>query len=205
MADNLERVFLQAQNPSLSIACLKLNQLTSGHLKQFSSRRSSALANRQTEGLTDTPTVDGNDGDEGVDLVRALDFLLNESVNNLGSIPNANALALLLQRSTDLSKNASDIIAAEAFKLLAAKKTAMSKQPAQNLVSLPKVTDMDWALGVTVGSSNSAIVQSPCVSILLHVKNPDGSLHTEGIEMSIQQMKAMEASLDEADLSMERA
>jgi hypothetical protein len=64
---------------------------------------------------------------------------------------------------------------------------------------------MDWALGVTVGSSNSAIVQSPCVSILLHVKNPDGSLHTEGIEMSIQQMKAMEASLDEAALSMERA
>jgi len=150
--------------------------------------------------------VDGND--EGENLVRAMDLLLSESASNVGSIPNANALSSLYLRSTDLSKSAADIIAAEAFKLMAAKKAAKSsgtKQPTQKLVSLPLVTGVDWTVGVTIGSSNSATVQSPCVSILLHVKSPDGSSHTEGIDMSVHQLKALEASLDEASLALDRA
>lgn len=146
--------------------------------------------------------MDGND--EGENLVRAMDLLLSESASNLGSIPNANALSSLYLRSTDLSKSAADIIAAEAFKLVAAKSSG-TKQLSQKRVSLPLVTGVDWTVGVTIGSSNSATVQSPCVSILLHVKSPDGSSHTEGIDMSVHQLKALEASLDEASLALDRA
>jgi len=207
MADvnNLEKVLLNASNTAFSSACLQLNKLTSGHLKQFASRRSLALASHNTDSYMDLD-VDGND--EGENLVRAMDLLLSESASNVGSIPNANALSSLYLRSTDLSKSAADIIAAEAFKLMAAKKAAKSsgiKQPTQKLVSLPLVTGVDWTVGVTIGSSNSATVQSPCVSVLLHVKSPDGSSHTEGIDMSVHQLKALEASLDEASLALDRA
>jgi hypothetical protein len=196
----LENVFNTAQL-AFSEACRKISTFTPGHLKSFSLKRSTALMN---------VTLDVEESDEGIDVVRAMDFILDSSALHASSISTASALASIYLKTTDLTKNAAEIISLEAFRLITAKKATKTTNTTvvaskSNTSSLPIVTDVDWTLGVSIGSSNSSTIQSPIVSILLHVKNPDGSAQIKGVEMSVQEMKALEATLDEAYIALERA
>jgi hypothetical protein len=64
---------------------------------------------------------------------------------------------------------------------------------------------VDWALGVTVASSSSAAVQRPFVSLQLRLRRADGALGSESVELSLPQLRALEAGLAEAAGALERA
>jgi hypothetical protein len=141
----------------------------------------------------------------------------------------AKALALALSRFTDLSRPAVEALvegaaagaaaaaagaAAAAAAATAATATAAAggagaaaeeAAPLELGAAGAELVGTDWALGVTVASSNSAAVQRPFVSLQLRLRRADGALDSESVELSLPQLRALEASLAEAAGALERA
>jgi hypothetical protein len=131
----------------------------------------------------------------------------------------AKALATALSRFSDLPRAAIEALVEGAVAGAAAAATATAAGagagagagaaadavPGESAAARAELLGVDWALGLTVSSSCSPSVQRPFVSLQLHVRRADGALGSESVELSLTQLRALEAQLAEAAGALERA
>jgi hypothetical protein len=188
-AASLELALLSAP-PAFSTAATALSALPQVRLAALARRRAAAV-------LGDGAQPAGEP--EGEDAGRAVDLVLRASAP-LAASAGAAAAAAAIAGSSDLSRAAAEVLAAEAKGVGAGAHSSAGAPPR------PALEGVDWALGVSAASSSSgAALGRPFASLQLRVRRADGSLAVEGVELTLPQLRAFEAQLAEAASALERA
>jgi hypothetical protein len=74
-----------------------------------------------------------------------------------------------------------------------------------NGAPIDQLLGMDWSVGITTKSAVAASAANPFVVLQLRVKQAAGTVRTHDLEVSVLQLAAIEASMRDAALAVERA
>ncbi|XP_051938469.1 COMM domain-containing protein 6 [Hippocampus zosterae] len=77
------------------------------------------------------------------------------------------------------------------------------QQTAQDLLSVGRLVDMQWKLGMAVSSDTCRSLNSPFVTILLKIAEPSGQISRKAFEMTVPQFQNFHKQMKELAVVME--